>query len=113
MKSFRQLLEENTADPYIHRATEEVVELIAREHILQGENANRHGVNTEDENAVGDFISGVVEHFRGKHDLNNYTLEGHSENAANTLKARGIKVPENLTDRIARQHKLHEKGSNA
>jgi hypothetical protein len=111
MKSFRQLLEENTANPYIRRATEEVLGSIAQEHILQDKNAKKHGVNTE--NGVGDFVSAVVEHFRSKHDLNDYTLEGHSKNAENALKAHGIKVPKDLMDRIARQHELHERGSNA
>lgn len=113
MKSFRQLLEENTADPYIRGATEEVVGSIAQEHILQRENAEKHGVNTGDEDAVGDFISRAVEHFRSNQNLNDYTLEGHYKSAADTLKTHGIKVPEDLRARIVERRESHERGSNA
>jgi len=108
MKSFRQLLEENTANPYAHKATEDLLERMAREHIFQAKNAKKHGVNSMDE--AGDFISGVVEHFRSKQDLNDYTVRGHSENAANALEAYGIEVPENFMDRIAKEHKSYEEG---
>ena len=105
MKSFKGFIEdnrENRANPYAQRATRDVLERMAREHIFKAENSKKHGVNSMDE--AGDFISGVVDHFYKNHDPNDYTYRGHSESAANALEAHGIEVPENLMDQIKEAH---------
>lgn len=106
MKSFKLFLyentEDNTANPYAHQGTKDVLERLARNYIFQAKNAKKHKINSM--NDAGDFISSVIGHFTKNTDPNDYTIKRHSENAANALEAHGIEVPEDLMDQIKQAH---------